>query len=288
MRSVTAPPSKQQAEARPAIRRPARGAARRGVLNSAPVQVGIYLVVVALILKAAYSGAQSMGYNWQWYNVPKYLGQFTDDGFQAGELLQGLGMTILLSVLSFVLAVIIGMGLALLRLSSLVIGRPAAVVIVELVRNLPLLVQVYMFYFVLGPIFGWDRFTAAVMVLSVFHGVLVSEIVRGGIASVPAGQWEGAQSIGMSRLQQYRYIILPQALRIMLPPLTGEVISLIKSSAIVSVIGVAELTTVGRNVVSDTYMSFEIWFTVAAMYLVLTVALSFAVGGLERRLKRDG
>ena len=87
----------------------------------------------------------------------------------------------------------------------------------------------------------------------------------------------------MSRGQAFRSIILPQSIRFMLPPLTGEIVHLIKSSAIVSVVAVAELTTVGRNIISDTYMSFEIWFTVAAVYLVLTLVLSFGVSALERR-----
>jgi len=106
---------------------------------------------------------------------------------------------------------------------------------------------------------------------------------RAGINSVAKGQWEAAAAIGMSRTQAYRYIILPQSVRFMLPPLTGEVVHLIKSSAIVSVIAVAELTTLGRNIISDTYMSFEIWFTVAALYLILTLILSFGVSLLENK-----
>jgi polar amino acid transport system permease protein len=111
----------------------------------------------------------------------------------------------------------------------------------------------------------------------------VSEIFRAGINSVGRGQWEAAKSIGMTRAQSYRYIILPQSIRFMLPPLTGEAVNMIKSSAIVSVIAVAELTTAGRNIISDTYMSFEIWFTVALVYLVVTLCLSVFVSHLEHR-----
>jgi polar amino acid transport system permease protein len=132
-------------------------------------------------------------------------------------------------------------------------------------------------------VFGFDRWTAAVLTLAIFHSALISEIFRAGINSVAKGQWEAAASIGMSRGQAYRYIILPQSVRFMLPPLTGEVVHLIKSSAIVSVIAVAELTTIGRNIISDTYMSFEIWFTIAAVYLALTLVLSFGVSAVERR-----
>ncbi|MCB1806535.1 MAG: ABC transporter permease subunit, partial [Candidatus Competibacteraceae bacterium] len=99
------------------------------------------------------------------------------------------------------------------------------------------------------------------------------------------GQWEASSSIGLGRLQTYRYIVLPQAVPLMLPPLTSLVINLIKNSAIVSVIAVFDLTTEGRNIIADTFMSFEIWLTVAAMYLVLTVTLSVLVGLLEKRVQ---
>ena len=144
-----------------------------------------------------------------------------------------------------------------------------------------------MVYYVLGPVFGLERFTASVVTLAVFHSALISEILRAGINSVPNGQWEAARSIGMTPYVTFRYIILPQSVRIMLPPMTGEFVHLIKSSAIVSVIAVAELTTVGRNLISDTYMSFEIWFTVAAIYMVITLTLSFFNSYLERRYAVD-
>lgn len=249
--------------------------------------IALYAVIVGAIVWFSYSGAQNMGYNWQWYQVPKYLYQFTDDGFQPGEILTGLWATIILSLTSFALATGLGLCIALLRLSGLVVGKGVAIVYLELIRNIPLLVLLYLFYYVLGPVFGFDRWTAAVLTLAVFHSALISEIFRAGINSVAPGQWEAAASIGMSRAQAYRYIILPQSVRFMLPPLTGEVVHLIKSSAIVSVIAVAELTTIGRNIISDTYMSFEIWFTVAAVYLALTLVLSFGVSAVERRFQSD-
>ena len=101
------------------------------------------------------------------------------------------------------------------------------------------------------------------------------------------GQWEAATSIGMSKGQAYRYIILPQSIRFMLPPMTGEVVHMVKSSAIVSVIAVAELTTIGRNIISETYMSFEVWFTIAAVYMVVTLILSVGVSFVEKRYAVD-
>ncbi len=271
-----------------AIERPLAAPRRPGLLRRAAGSAGfavlLYALIVGVLVWAAYAGAARMGYNWQWYNIPRYLYQLTDQGLRPGPLILGLGATLALSAASFLLAVLIGLGLALLRLSDLVIGRAVARALVEFLRNMPLLVLIYLFYYVLGPIFGWDRVVSAVLCLGVFHGALVAEIVRAGINSVSPGQWEGATSIGMSRAQAYRFIILPQAVPLMLPPLTNELISLVKSSAIVSVIAVAELTTIGRNLISESYMSFEIWFTVALLYLAVTVILSFAASALERRV----
>lgn len=253
------------------------------VIGSVPVSVIIYIVVVGIIVYTAYTGSQSMGYNWQWYRVPKYFYTLTDNGFQWGEISIGLVKTLELSLLAFLLALLLGLVVALLRLSGLVVGSAAAIVFLEIVRNTPLLVLLYLFYYVLGPIFDLDRFSASILCLGVYHAALISEIFRAGINAVPVGQWEAAKSIGMPVSQIYRFIILPQSVRFMLPPLTGEAVSMIKSSAIVSVIAVAELTTIGRNIISDTYMSFEIWFTIAIVYMVVTLILSVGVSLLERR-----
>ena len=269
-------------------RRPVRRMpAHQRILNSVPVAVAIYLAVVGTVVYGAYAGAQNMGYNWQWVRVPQYLYSFTEDGFQWGEIAHGLVATIQISLASFLLAVALGLLVALLRLSGLVVGTAVAVVFLEVIRNIPLLVLLYLFYYVLGPIFGLNRYTASVLTLAVFHAALISEILRAGINAVPQGQWEAAKSIGMSGYQTYRYIVLPQSVRFMLPPMTGELVHLIKSSAIVSVIAVAELTTIGRNIISDTFMSFEIWFTVAAVYMALTLILSVGVSYLERRYAVD-
>jgi len=247
------------------------------------VAVALYLIIVGVIIYGSYAGAQAMGYNWQWYRMPQYFYSLTDDGFQWGEISIGLVKTIELSLTSFFFAMVLGLLVALLRLSGLVVGTAVAVIFLEFVRNMPILVLLYLFYYVLGPIFSLDRYTASVLCLAVFHAALISEIFRAGINAVATGQWEAAKSIGMSRAQAYRYIVLPQSVRFMLPPMTGEAVHLIKSSAVVSVIAVAELTTIGRNLISDTFMSFEIWFTIAAVYLVVTLLLSIGVSRLEKK-----
>lgn len=252
-------------------------------LNSVVFSVALYALIVGLIVYGSFVGAQAMGYNWQWYRVPQYFYRVTEDGFQWGEIVLGLMKTLQLSITAFVFAVVLGLIVALLRLSGLYISTRVAIVFLELIRNIPLIVLLYLFYYVLGPIFGFDRYTASILCLGVFHSVLISEIFRAGINAVAKGQWEAATSIGMSRGQAYRYIILPQSVRFMLPPMTGEVVHMVKSSAIVSVIAVAELTTIGRNIISDTFMSFEIWFTIAAVYMVVTLILSVGVSYIEQR-----
>lgn len=267
----------------PALPKKTRPWTLKRVLNTVPVAVGLFLLIIWVIIYGAYSGAQAMGYNWQWYRMPQYFYTLTDDGFQLGEIIIGLGKTIQLSLTAFALATVLGLILALMRLSGLVVGKALAIGLLEFIRNMPLLVLLYLFYYVLGPVFSLDRYTASVLCLAVFHAALISEIFRAGINAVPKGQWEGATSIGMSRAQAYRYIVLPQSVQFMLPPMTGEVVHMVKSSAIVSVIAVAELTTIGRNLISDTYMSFEIWFTIAAVYMVVTLILSFGVSHVEKR-----
>ncbi len=255
----------------------------RRLASSRPASVAVYLIIMYLIVRLSMTGAEAMGYNWQWYRIPDYLYRLTDDGFQWGEIAIGLVKTIQLSVTSFVLATVLGLLLAILRLSGLVVGGAVSIAYLEFIRNMPLLVLLYLIYYVMGPIFQLNRYTASVLCLAIYHSALISEIFRAGINAIAVGQWEAARSIGMSTMQCYRYIILPQSVKFMLPPLTGEAVHLIKSSAIVSVIAVAELTTIGRNLISDTYMSFEIWFTVAAVYMVVTLILSVGVTYLEKR-----
>lgn len=256
------------------------------LLGSRPAAIVQYLIVVGLIVYVAKTGSSEMGYNWQWYRVPRYFYSFTDEGFVFGPIPIGLLGTLAITAASFLVAFALGLVVALLRLSDLVVGRAVAIGYLEIVRNVPLLVLIYLFYYVFGPIFGLDRVTASIACLGAFHAATVSEIFRAGINSVPNGQWEASQSINMTEGQIYRYIVLPQSIPFILPALTNEIISLIKNSAIVSVIAVAELTTVGRNIISDSYMTFEIWFTIAIVYMVLSLAISIFVSYLEKRYAR--
>lgn len=249
------------------------------------MQVVQFLLLMSGLIWLVYRGTEEMGYNWQWYRVQPYLFEMQDGQVVWGTLAFGLVRTIEISAYGLVLATFVGLCIALLRLSRSVIGTWFARGYLELIRNTPLLVQIYLFYFIVAPVYGIDRFWAGVVCLSLFEGAYASEIFRSGILAVDHGQWDASYSLGMRRYHAYRLVILPQAIRAMLPPLTGIAISLVKDSAILSVIAIAELTSAARDAVSDTFMSFEIWFTAAALYLALTMSLSLFSTYLERRTK---
>jgi polar amino acid transport system permease protein len=196
----------------------------------------------------------------------------------------GLYVTLKISIISIFFAIIIGIITGILRISNNPLLKKLTVTYIELIRGTPLLVQIFIFYFFIGTVLHLDRFTAGVAALSVFAGAYIAEIVRAGIQSIPKGQMEAARSLGMNYYQAMRYIILPQALKRTLPPMAGQFISLIKDSSLVSVISITELTKAGREVVTSTFSPFEVWFTVAFLYLILTSGLSFLVQLLERKL----
>ncbi len=246
----------------------------------------LFLTGAALLVWGVIAGAGAMGYNWQWYRVPRYVYRVIDGELIWGPLVKGLLVTIEITIWAGVVALAIGLVTALLRLSRSYAGHAIATAYLELVRNTPLLVQMYLFYFVLSPIIGIDRFWTGVLCLAVFEASFISEIIRGGILSVARGQWEGAAALGMRPWQVYAKIVLPQALPIMAPPMTSAVVNLIKNSAIVSTIAIFDLTNEGRNVIADTFLSFEIWLTIAAIYLSLTISLSAVAARLEVRARR--
>lgn len=250
------------------------------------IDIGQLLLLGGLTTWVIYKGAKAMQYNWQWYRVEQFIYRFVDGELIWGALMKGLMVTFEITAVSMVLSVAIGLVTALLRMSNSFSGKLIANIYLESIRNTPLLVQLFLFYFIIAPIVGIDRFWTGVLCLSFFEGSFAAEIIRAGIQSVPRGQTEAAKAVGFSRINMYRDVILPQAIPIILPPMTGLIINLIKHSAIVSVIAVADLTTEGLNIISETFMAFEIWFTVAGIYLVVTVSLSLFVSWMESRAMR--
>ncbi len=254
---------------------------------SALIDIIKYFLVIAAITWLMLNGTEKLGYNWQWYRVPQYLYVVTDGQFISGPLLDGLMVTFRITAISFVLAFSLGLVTALLRLSNSQIGKIVSRGYVEIIRNTPLLVQLFFIYFVLSPVFDISGFTSAVLALSLFEGAYASEIFRAGIVSIHRGQWEAAFSIGLNTYQTYRLIVLPQAIRRILPPLTSQAVSLIKDSALVSTIAIYDLTMRGQTIIAKTFLVFEIWFTVAAIYLTVTLALSLTVFYMEKKFKID-
>jgi arginine/lysine/histidine/glutamine transport system substrate-binding and permease protein len=203
-------------------------------------------------------------------------------------LLQGALVTLQLTVLSVVFGLVGGSLIAIIRLSRIAPVRWLARAYVDFFRGTPLLVQIFMIYFglpailqELGLTFTFDRLVAGVIALSLNSAAYIAEVVRAGIQSIETGQAEAAQSLGLSSMQTMIYVIFPQALRRMIPPLGNEFISLLKDTSLVSVIGFEELVRKGQLIVADNYRAFEIYAGVAVVYLCLTLLSSQAFSRLE-------
>lgn len=204
-------------------------------------------------------------------------------------LLMGAGVTVQITALSVGFGLLIGMFVGMARLSQVWPVKMLAAIYVDFIRGTPLLVQIFLIYFALPILIGHriDPFIAAITACSVNSGAYVAEIFRAGIQSIDKGQMEAGRSLGMTWAQTMRYIIMPQAFKRIIPPLGNEFIAMLKDSSLVSVIGFEELTRRGQLIIARTYGSFEIWLTVAFIYLVMTFTISRLVDYLERRYKTD-
>lgn len=263
------------------------------------LRYGCYaLVVLAFAVMVARA---DLRYPWAW-------GDFFDRW--AHLLVDGLVLTIEVSVASMLVALPLGVVIGLCRTAHDPGARLLGFAYVELFRGTPLLVQVMIWYHVLAGPVGLDAaggvlvaivgpinralgvehavqpttIAAAVAALSCFAGSYIAEIVRAGVQSVDRGQMEAARSLGLSHVQAMVHVVLPQALRRILPPLASEFIALVKDSSLASVIGLQELTMSTRDVQAGAYMTFEPWLVTAVLYLGINVVLSLGVRRLERRL----
>lgn len=242
-----------------------------------------FFIVVFVVIYFFLFGLSRLGYDWQWYRIPEYIFYSDENGFHSGILIKGLYMTLKITAVSLILAFIFGLFTALFRLSNSYALRACGRIYVELIRNTPLLIQLFLIYFVIAPMLGMGAFWSAVIALSLFEGAYASEILRSGIVNIDRGQWEASASLGLSEIQTYKKIILPQAIKRIIPPLTSQAISLVKDSALVSTIALYDLTMQGRALIANTFLTFEVWFTVAGIYLVVTLTLSVFVSYLEKK-----
>ena len=200
-------------------------------------------------------------------------------------LLMGAGVTIEITAFSVAIGFFIGLFVGIARISQFKILRIMAAVYADCIRATPLLVQIFLIYFALPMAIGQrvEPFIAAVAACGINSGAYVSEIFRAGIQAIDVGQMEAGRSLGLTWWQTMRFIILPQAFKNILPPLGNEFIAMLKDSSLVSVIGFEELTRRGQLIIAQTYGSFEIWMTVAVLYLIMTMAISRIVAFLEKR-----
>ena len=213
--------------------------------------------------------------------------------WRVGILMQGLWLTLKVSLIAIWFGIIIGLVGGLARISSNPALKWSAITYIEIIRGSPLLVQIFIWYFVLGTLINSllsknniaqiPPLWFGVAALSGFTGAYVAEIVRSGIQSIHRGQMEAARSLGMNYAQAMRHIILPQALRRIIPPLAGQFISLIKDSSLLGIIAIRELTKATREIVTTSLQPFELWFVCALLYLALTFSLSMLLQYVERR-----
>ncbi len=219
-------------------------------------------------------------------------------GQTGGWLLQGLLTTLHLSILGWLLAVMLGITSGALRTTAILLLRWPAGVYVEFFRNVPLLVWMFFWYFGVPPLLpqalqDWlfehgVEFWAGVFALGVYHGARFSEVIRSGIQSIPKTQFEAALSTGLTVLQAYRMIIVPIALRLIVPPATNETLNLLKNSSVALTIGVAELTFQTRQIETYTAKAFEALAAGTIIYLVLCLTIARLMARVERRVAIPG
>lgn len=202
-------------------------------------------------------------------------------------LLHGALLTLEITALSVGFGLLIGLVLGLAQLSKSPLLRWPAKIYVDFIRGTPLLIQIFIIYFALPAVIGAriDPFIAAVTACSLNSAAYIAEIFRGGIQSISIGQLRAGLSLGMTHAQTMRYVILPQAVKRIIPPLGNEFIAMLKDSSLVSVIGFEELTRSGQLVIAETYGTLEIWSCVAILYLIMTLTITRIVAYFEKRLR---
>jgi polar amino acid transport system permease protein len=200
-------------------------------------------------------------------------------------LLQAARWTILLSLIAIAGGAVLGLALALARVSKLRVLRGLAIVYIQIVQGTPLLILLFLSYFGLSLVgFRLDPLVAAGISLTFYVGAFLGEIWRGCIEAVPRTQWEASDCLGLNRFQQYAYVILPQAIRIATPPTVGFMVQVVKNTSLASIIGFVELTRAGQIVNNSTFQPFLVFLFVAAIYFAICYPLSVTSRALERKM----
>jgi polar amino acid transport system permease protein len=199
----------------------------------------------------------------------------------------GVKITFQVTLMAIVLSLFIGLIAGLGRISKNRLINGIASLYVEVIRGIPLLVQLFYIYYALGRIVQLADITCAVIAMSICYGAYIAEIFRAGIEAVPDGQTEAARSLGMTPYQTMRHVILPQAVKTILPPVGNEFVALLKDSSLVSILAVSDLLRRGREYASETFNYFEAYTMVALVYLIITLILSKLVGIMEEKINVD-
>lgn len=203
-------------------------------------------------------------------------------------LIQVVHWTIIISILAYLIALVCGLVFGVARIANNRFIRWLAGAYINVLRGVPLLVLIFFFYFGLGKIINLDRLVAGVLAVGICYGAYMAEIFRSGIEAIDYGQHEAAMSLGMTRWQTLRHIILPQSFRIVVPPAANEFIACLKDSSLVSIIGLRELTRAGREYANQYFLDFQTWLMVGIIYLILTLSLTRLVKVLEKKFAVHG
>lgn len=229
---------------------------------------------MALAALALYSTFSAVHYQWHWEKAWDYRYEFA----------WGWVTTMAISVVAMILSIFVGFSLMLGRRSPILPFRLVCTGLVELLRGSPLLVQLLIGYYIIATALQVnDKLVVGTLLLGIFEGAYLSEIFRGAVESIGASQREAARAVGFNAIQTYRYVIIPQAVRRALPGTTGQLVSLIKDSSLLSVIAIEELVQKVRMLNSSSYTALEGYLPLAAAYLIVTLPLSWFAGRLERR-----
>jgi len=235
-----------------------------------------FLLGAALLAALCFGIMQAL--SWDWSGVWGYR-----QVFWSGWL-----HTIWISVAALALSIVLGSLAALAGRSRYPALRWFATGYVELVRGTPLLVQLLILFYVVGNAIGLqDRYLAGIIILAIFSGAYIAEMIRAGIESVGKSQLESARAIGLTRVQTYRHVIFPQAIRNVLPPLAGQAASIIKDSSLLSILGIEEFTLAAQQVNSATYSTLESYLPLAIGYLALTLPISLFARHLELKFRYE-
>jgi len=294
-------------------------AARKKPKSGVTRAVDTIVIAIAIFLVAyiIYKVDTVMIYEWHWGFLWEYILRWDEEqqAYAPNLLLKGLATTFRLVIWSMLLASIIGIVMGIMRTSSRIFFRTVSRLYVEFIRNMPPVVFIFVFFFFLSsqfvPLLGIDELSvnaspatiallkillgppelfanviSGILCLALFEGAYITEIIRAGIQSIDKGQTEAGQSIGLTRFQTLRWVIFPQAVQKVIPPLTGQFITLIKDSSIVSLISIQELTFLAQEVAYSTQYVFEIWLFVAAVYFCICYSLALLFGKLEKRSQR--